>query len=376
MGKGGGGTKMVESTSKPLPEIQEYGYQNLELASEIANQPYIPFRGERTAQFADLENQAFAGIAGLNQGPLSAGAMGLGGGKSNTLTDWSMNQAQASTPGAYNTSVQQGMAGYQDPYINQVLGGVEQDLRQARDRTQRGIDDQLDASSFGGSRAAVASSLADENYMDALAQASGQLRSQGFNTALGASQAGTQGAMQGAQNFGSLGLQGAEQMRRSALSRLERDTAIAQSQQGAGALQRGREQELLSNNYGDFLDEMNNPLRGLQIRSQQLGLTPQGQISRQPVVQQGGGAGSLLSGVGGLFSGIAALCWVAREIYGPTDPTWLLFREWLLERGPSWLRNLYIAKGESFAEYISDKPRIKTALRWVMDRIIDRDLER
>tara|TARA_B110000091_G_scaffold187335_1_gene208482 strand:+ start:400 stop:1494 length:1095 start_codon:yes stop_codon:yes gene_type:complete len=364
---------MVESTSKPLPEIQEYGYQNLSLASDIANMPYIPFQGNRTAEFDPMEQQAFASVAGLNQG---AGAMDLGGGISQGIAQNFANQANAATPGAYNSSVQQGMAGYQNPYTNQVIGGVEQDLRQARDRTQRGIDDQLDASSFGGSRAAVASSLADETYMDSLAQASGQLRSQGFNTALQASQAGTQGAINQAQNAGQLGLTGAEQMRRSGLSRLERDLGISQAQQNAGSIQRGREQELLSNNYGDFLDEMNNPIRGLQIRSQQLGLTPQGQISRQPVMQQGGGAGSLLSGVGGLLSGFAAICWVAREVYGPADPTWLLFREWLLERGPSWLRKLYISKGEAFAEYISDKPRIKVLLRWVMDRIIAKDLER
>ena len=373
MSKGGGSTRTVESTSRSLPEIERYGYENLQLASDIANQPYIPYQGQTTADFDPMEQQAFDQIGNLQN---TVGKQGLGRGIGETVGRFGSQQAAASTPGAYNAAVQGGMAGYSDPFTNQVIGGVEQDLRQARDRTQRGIDDQLDASSFGGTRAAVAGNLAQESYLDSLAQASGQLRSQGFNTALGASQAGVQNAAQNAQQYGSLGLQGAEQMRRSGLSRLERDLGISQAQQGAGSIQRGREQQVLSNNYGNFLDEMNNPLRGLQIRSQQLGLTPQGQISRQPVVQQGGGLGGMMGGMGGLLSGIAAICWVAREVYGPGDPAWLLFREWLLERAPAPLRRLYIAKGEQFAGYIAGKPRVKRALRWVMDTIIAHDLER
>ena len=76
------------------------------------------------------------------------------------------------------------------------------------------------------------------------------------------------------------------------------------------------------------------------------------------------GLGALGGGIGG---GLIARCWVAREVYGPTNPSWLLFRNWLDADSPSWFRNLYIKYGERFAQWISDKPRIKSVIRKWMD---------
>jgi hypothetical protein len=63
-------------------------------------------------------------------------------------------------------------------------------------------------------------------------------------------------------------------------------------------------------------------------------------------------------------------CWVAREVYGETNPRWLLFRAWLLSEAPAWLRDLYIAHGEDFAAWIHDKPLLKAAIRTLMDQAI------
>ena len=60
------------------------------------------------------------------------------------------------------------------------------------------------------------------------------------------------------------------------------------------------------------------------------------------------------------------VCWVAREVYGSENPRWRMFREWLLADAPAWFRNLYIARGESFAAWISNKPALKTIIRrWI-----------
>ena len=61
------------------------------------------------------------------------------------------------------------------------------------------------------------------------------------------------------------------------------------------------------------------------------------------------------------------LCWVAREVYGPLNPQWLQFREWMLSEAPNWFYNLYLKFGERFANWISDKPRIKAIIRKWMD---------
>jgi hypothetical protein len=63
-------------------------------------------------------------------------------------------------------------------------------------------------------------------------------------------------------------------------------------------------------------------------------------------------------------------CWVAREVYGSDNPRWRMFREWLLADAPAWFRNLYIARGESFAAWISNKPALKAVIRRWMDRRI------
>ena len=63
-------------------------------------------------------------------------------------------------------------------------------------------------------------------------------------------------------------------------------------------------------------------------------------------------------------------CWVAREVYGADNPQWLLFREWMLSDSPSWFRNLYISKGEAFANWLSSHNWLKPMIRrWMDSRI-------
>jgi hypothetical protein len=77
-----------------------------------------------------------------------------------------------------------------------------------------------------------------------------------------------------------------------------------------------------------------------------------------------GGAGAA-GGFGKLFG-----CWVAREVYGDFNPMWLAFREWLYTKAPKWFVKLYEKYGERFADWISDKPRIKNLIRkWMDSRI-------
>ena len=63
-------------------------------------------------------------------------------------------------------------------------------------------------------------------------------------------------------------------------------------------------------------------------------------------------------------------CWVAREVYGADDPRWLMFRAWMLNEAPDWLREAYAAHGEDFAAWIHDKPLVKAAVRALMDQVI------
>ena len=80
------------------------------------------------------------------------------------------------------------------------------------------------------------------------------------------------------------------------------------------------------------------------------------------------------AGRSGMFGDIASAalplifkCWVAREVYGINNPKWLMFREWLDTKAPSWFDKLYIKHGERFAKFISNKPFIKNLIRKWMD---------
>jgi len=83
----------------------------------------------------------------------------------------------------------------------------------------------------------------------------------------------------------------------------------------------------------------------------------------------------LMSGIGaiggGLMSGL--FCWVAREVYGSTNPSWLQFREWMFTESPNWFFKLYAEYGERFANWISNKPRLKSIIRkWMDSKIGDK----
>ena len=71
-----------------------------------------------------------------------------------------------------------------------------------------------------------------------------------------------------------------------------------------------------------------------------------------------------------LGAGIGLMCWVAREVYGPTNPEWKQFREWMLNDSPRWFLNLYLKYGERTAKFISNKPRVKSIIRkWMNTKI-------
>lgn len=81
--------------------------------------------------------------------------------------------------------------------------------------------------------------------------------------------------------------------------------------------------------------------------------------------QLGGATMTAGAGAGGFMR-----CWVAREIFGQTNPEWLRFRTWLETRAPQWFFRLYNAHGERFAAWVADKPILKRGLRrWMRARI-------
>jgi len=131
---------------------------------------------------------------------------------------------------------------------------------------------------------------------------------------------------------------------------------------------------------GPMGPQLFDPNVGLNMAMQQRGqdITFQGMQAQADAASSAGSSGMLGSAlgaagsvVGGMASGGTGLfCWVAREVYGIESGKWMQFREWMLSDSPSWFRKLYLKYGERFAEFISNKPRIKSIIRnWMNTKI-------
>lgn len=89
-------------------------------------------------------------------------------------------------------------------------------------------------------------------------------------------------------------------------------------------------------------------------------------MAQANAAKSAGQMGMFGSILGGGLMGLA-MCWVAREVYGETNPKWLSFRKWMIMDAPSWLFNAYVKYGKQIASFIKDKPLVKRALRFWMD---------
>jgi hypothetical protein len=79
--------------------------------------------------------------------------------------------------------------------------------------------------------------------------------------------------------------------------------------------------------------------------------------------------GGLIGTLGSAFIS-AKICWVAREVYGASNPKWFVFRTWLRYDAPKWFVNIYNKHGEKYAKFISNKPLLKLITKKFMDYLI------
>jgi hypothetical protein len=79
-----------------------------------------------------------------------------------------------------------------------------------------------------------------------------------------------------------------------------------------------------------------------------------------------------VAAVAAVVQGNPGPCWVARAVYGPDNPRWILFRQWLFGNGPvpevrTLLQKLYMRYGQSFAMVVDKSPCLRSVLRLLMD---------
>jgi hypothetical protein len=273
----------------------------------------------------------------------------------------------------------------------------------------------------------VAEALTNEGFAQQGGQLAGQLRQQGFQTALGASQqdvanqmqaamanqaaqaqaaqfgqstglqaqgmnqqAAMQAALanqaaraQAAQSSQSLALQAAMANQQAGLQGSQQQLAaagqlgnlsnlgfgfgqqIGQSQMQQGQMQQAMNQMLIDAAKGQYGGFTSAPQNALATQLAALTGANMGQQTQTQTGTSRPGVMDFLT-AGATFAG--GLCWVAREVYGEEDGRWVQFRTWLLNDAPKWLLNLYAKHGEWFAGVVRKAPILKRVLRPLMDR--------
>jgi|GEM_PF-1911299 len=367
----GGGSSTATSTSRVLPEYEKFANETLALAGTQANSGYMPYLGERLANFSGDERAAFDQIRRMGQ-PGGAATRGLGHGVASRVAG---TQAPTMSAGGVTGVAQQFMNPYQQNVVDTTMGELQRQNQMALNQVGEGA---VGAGAFGGSRHGVAQGETNRGFADAAARTAAQLNQGGYDAAMNNAMT-VQRANLGSQDANlNRHLQASNQMLDSGMARMERDMGYAGALSGSGAAQRDSEQARLDLRLADFYEQQNHPLQQLGVRQSALGMTPMGSIQKTPVQRSGLNFGSLLGGLGSLASGLGGtaglLCWVAREVYGIDNPRWLIFREWVVTESPRWFFKLYSTHGEAFAQWIADKPRIKHMIRTAMDVVVDRKI--
>lgn len=311
-------TQYQESSIGFANQIAPYAEKLLgtaELYTDINENPYQQYMGERVAQFNPLQQQSFENAALMQTAPQLGDATAMAGmaglGALNTQYTFNPYQAQQFT----GNNVQ----AYMSPYMQNVVERQQADAQRQSDIAMQAQNAQAARSgAFGGSgnqlmRMQAMGNLARQKgdiqakgLQDAYAQAMGQ-----FNQSQAQNLAGQQLNAQQQQFGAGLGLQGLQTAMTGAKSLAD----IGQTQYGQnlglldvqnrfGGQQQQQVQNVLNNQYQDFLNYQNQPYKQMGFMSDMIRGLPMSQLSSTmyqtppSMLQQVAGAGLVGKGLG------------------------------------------------------------------------------
>jgi hypothetical protein len=275
-GGGDGGQPEKQTTVVDIPDwAKPYAKESLGKAAALTDTPYQAYGGERIAQFTPLQQQSFE-RAGQQQ---VAGQVGFGTGLAGLAGTSSFSDPNAA-------------ASFMSPYMDAV---VQQQMESAQRQadiasTQRGAQ-AVKAGAFGGSRQAIENAEAAR----ALASQKGQIQATGLQSAFERAQQQFNQEqatrLNAAQALGQLGQQ-----------QFGQQMDITGQQQQLGGVQRQATQDILSQQYQDFLNQQRAPYDQLSFMSSLIRGTPMGQTTT--MYQPAPSATSQLVGLGTAAAGL------------------------------------------------------------------------
>jgi hypothetical protein len=272
---------------------------------------------------------------------------------------------------------------YMNPFQSNVIDATAQQVERARQQAMMMQGAQATAAgAFGGSRHGVADSQTmgefDRNWINALSGLNYQNFSNAQNMGqfdigarLSAQQGNQKASLEAEANRVAMAQARAAQQNAAANMMMSRANTsnigfgmgmqMNNAMMQAGASQQALQQQLIDQAMGQYGGWAASPVNSTQGVNQAIGAVP-------------GGGGSTTTRNPGLFDYLTLAatvmgsgCWVAREVYGPTNPAWLEFREWMAIDAPDWLRRAYMKHGPKLAEWVARNPWAKRVLRPLMD---------
>lgn len=210
--------KELSSSSTLSPWAAPYVTDIMGRASALADQPYQAFTGPLTAGASGLQSQAFSGLAGLAI---------------------PTNQQMAYNPQTFTSDM---ASQYMNPYLMSALSPqLDEARRQAEISRVEQAGRLTRAGAYGGGRQAIMESELDRNLLRNLGDITGRGYATAFEQGRTQFNAEQDQAMQAARQAQMFGLEGLRE------------------QLGAGATQRGIEQEGITADIGQFREERDYP---------------------------------------------------------------------------------------------------------------------
>jgi hypothetical protein len=280
----------------------------------------MQYMGDRVAQFTPLQQQSYENAGLMQTAPQLQDASAMAGqaglGALNTQYTYDPYKAQQFT----GANVEQ----YMNPYMQNVVERQQQDAqRQAQIAGQAQQAQAARSGAFGGSGDYLMRGQAAGN----LARQKGDIQAQGlnnaytqamnqFNTSQGQNQAAAQLNAQQQQFGAGLGLQGLQTANQAATNlanigqtQYGQNMGILGMQNQIGGQQQQQVQNVLNNQYGDFLNAQNHPYKQLGFMSDMLRGLPLTQQSQAmygqapSMVQQVAGLGITGKALGAFAGG-------------------------------------------------------------------------
>jgi hypothetical protein len=310
----------ITQTQTSIPDYAKPYVENLlgqaQAYTDPSQNPYQQYMGERQAQFSPLQQMSYDNAAMMQGAPqlqdatAMAGSAGLG----------ALNTGYTYNPFQTKSFTSPGMAeSYMSPYMNNVVARQQQDaMRQAQIAQQAQGAQAARAGAFGGSGDYLMRGQARGNLNrqlgDIYAQGQQAAYTQGmgqFNQEQGATQAAANLNAQQGQFGAGLGLQGLQTALTSANAlgnlgntQYQQNMGINQMQNQYGLQQQQQSQNILNNQYQDFLNFQNTPYKQMGFMSDILRGLPLTQQAAT-MYQTPPSLGSQLIGAGSVAAGVA-----------------------------------------------------------------------